>query len=69
MLKKSFLLLLCACNVLAGIEFDYLSLRPVYNAGDFIDIGVYTTSEPDLVGPPPVTVKLYDEFVKIPLVD
>ncbi|ORX89789.1 hypothetical protein K493DRAFT_318447 [Basidiobolus meristosporus CBS 931.73] len=69
MLKKCVLMLLGVCNVLAGIEFDYLSLRPVYNAGDYMYIEVHTTNEPDLVGPPVVTLKLYDEFGKTPLVD
>ncbi|ORX90937.1 hypothetical protein K493DRAFT_317637 [Basidiobolus meristosporus CBS 931.73] len=65
----AYLVLLFVCSVFAGVEFDYASLRPSYQAGETVDISVYFTRDAQLIGSPNVTIQLYDDLQNPPLVD
>ncbi|KAK9694664.1 hypothetical protein K7432_013335 [Basidiobolus ranarum] len=65
--KHMYLICFCAVSVLASIDFDYLSIKPTYNAGDFMELNVINTPEANLVGDPTITLILFDEFGKLKL--
>ncbi|ORX97518.1 hypothetical protein K493DRAFT_336507 [Basidiobolus meristosporus CBS 931.73] len=57
-------LFLLTVSVMASLDFDYMSIKPSYNAGDFMGISIIQTPEADVVGDPTISLMLYDEFGK-----